>query len=186
MTGVDPAVPVASPGALVMTARKYRWPILAGAVVVVLCAVGFWIATLTSGRTFHGTGPTGSPVTITGSAPGPAKLTVLTDRPGVSEECTSNGNYFWFFDHLAATGATSAALQRDGRTWYEAGVFEDGWSAGQTVTCPAADGTAVLLAVDGAATWRTYALGLTGGGLVLAVGAAVFVVLGRPEQTVRT
>lgn len=171
-----------SPDVVVGVARRYRWPMLAGAVVVVLCAVGYWIATLASGRTFHGTGPTGSPVVITGSAPGPAKLTVLTDRPGVTAKCTSDGNYFWFFDHMGGTGATSAALQHDGRTWYEAGVLEDGWTAGQTVTCPAGDGSAVLLAVDGAATWRTYALALTGGGLLLSVGAGVFVVLGRPPE----
>ncbi|KYH45613.1 hypothetical protein [Branchiibius sp. NY16-3462-2] len=183
MTGVDPAAPAASPGAVVMVARRYRWPILAGAAVVALCAVGFWIATLTSGLTFHGTGPTGAPVTITGSAPGPAKLIVFTDRPQVTGECTTSGSYFWFFDHLEGTGATSASLEHDGRTWYEAGVLEDGWAAGHTVSCPAADGTAVLLAVDGAATWRPYALGLTGGGFVLAVGAAIFVLIGRPVRS---
>lgn len=172
-----------NPGAghLTLVARRFRWPILAGAVVVVLCAAGFWVATLTSGTTFHGSGPTDSPVVITGSATGPARLTVLTDRPGATAKCTSSNGYFSFYDHLGGTGATAVALQRGGRSWYEAGVLADGWSAGQTVTCPPGDGNAVLLAVDGAATWRPYALGLSGGGVILGVAAGVLVVLGRPR-----
>lgn len=168
-------------GPVVAVARRFRWHMVAGAVIVLVCAAGFGIAALVSGRTFHGTGPTGSPVTITGSASGPARLTVFTDRPGVTQECVTNGHdtAFFFFDNLGSEGATASSLQYDGRAWYEAGQFTEGWRAGETVTCPAAAGNRVLLSADGASTWRNYALAVGGGGVLLALAAAVFVVLGR-------
>ncbi|PWJ26404.1 hypothetical protein ATK17_2566 [Branchiibius hedensis] len=171
------------PGQIRRIARMFRWYILAGAAVVVVCAIGFWVLLLTSGRTFHGTGATGSAVTIVGSASGPARLQIYTDRPATTE-CTPNqpGVYFYPADLLAGVGQASTSLQHDGRSWYYAGYLTDGWRAGQTVTCPASDGQQVLLSVDGAATWRPYALGLTGGSIILMLGAAVFVALGRDAR----
>ena len=167
-------------------ARMFRWPIVAGAVVVVAFAVAFWVLTLTSARTFHGSGATGSPVAITGSADGSARLDVYTDRPSTAG-CTPSHSDVYFFaaDLLEGSGETTASLHHDGRSWFRAGYLTDGWRAGQSVTCPAQDGSAVLLSVDQAAAWREPALALTGGGIFLAIGAAVFVALGRePDHSV--
>lgn len=157
-------------------ARLYRWPIAIGVVILAALAVQAWLTLPGSGRAVHGSGPTGSQVTITGEATG-TDLDVSTNGSGPPARCsaTGDGNYF-FTDDPQDERRT---FDYQGTRWYRVGTLGKTWTSGGAVTCPTSLGTQVLLSADTAGTQRSKAITLTAGALLGAVVTGGFFVIGR-------
>lgn len=145
---------------LSLAARRYRFPILTAAIAVTLFACVFAVAAATAKRSFHGTGPAGSPVTIEGSVTGGegSKLEVYAAPAPTDEEqalCKATGDNVVFRDR-----SYTRTLDHDGRQWVRIGQLSEGWKTGQTVTCSGGGVEQVLLSHNARGRWLVFALGL--------------------------